>query len=42
MPVMNGLEAAKLLSKILPDACMILLTAFEFISHNGNPKYGSY
>jgi two-component system, NarL family, nitrate/nitrite response regulator NarL len=29
MPVMNGLETAKLLSKILPDAWMILLTAFE-------------
>ena len=30
MPVMNGLEAAKLLSKILPDAWIILLTSHEF------------
>jgi two-component system nitrate/nitrite response regulator NarL len=30
MPVMNGIEAAKLLSKILPNAWIILLTAHEF------------
>src|SRR6478752_3731837 len=30
MPVMNGLETAKLLSKILPDAWIILLTSHEF------------
>jgi len=30
MPVMNGLDAAKLLRKILPEAWIILLTAHEF------------
>ena len=30
MPVMNGLEAARLLTKILPNAWLILLTAHEF------------
>jgi DNA-binding NarL/FixJ family response regulator len=30
MPVRNGLEAAKFLSKSLPDAWIILLTAHEF------------
>ena len=30
MPVMNGLEAAKLLRKILPDTWIILLTTHEF------------
>jgi two-component system, NarL family, nitrate/nitrite response regulator NarL len=30
MPVMNGLEAARLLTEILPNAWIILLTAHEF------------
>ena len=30
MPVMNGLEAAKLLTEILPNVWIILLTAHEF------------
>jgi len=30
MPVMNGLEAAPLLIKLLPNAWIILLTAHEF------------
>jgi two-component system, NarL family, nitrate/nitrite response regulator NarL len=29
MPVMNGLEAAPLLLRILPDVCLILFTAYD-------------